>query len=109
LSTRRYLVGHAISAADIRPFTALIRFDIVYADLISQIHTKNYYHEFDLIEEGGHLLMMSIQFDTASYLCGQIRAGALSSVELLSRLIARIGTFDDSINVVALSDFKERP
>lgn len=30
LSTRRYLVGNAISEADIRLFTTLIRFDVVY-------------------------------------------------------------------------------
>jgi Asp-tRNA(Asn)/Glu-tRNA(Gln) amidotransferase A subunit family amidase len=52
---------------------------------------------------------MCIQFDTVGNLCAQIRAGALSSVEVLSRSIARIETFDDSINVVAVSDFKERP
>jgi Asp-tRNA(Asn)/Glu-tRNA(Gln) amidotransferase A subunit family amidase len=52
---------------------------------------------------------MGIHFDTVGNLCAQIGAGALSSVEVLSKLIARIETFDDSINVVALSDFKERP
>jgi hypothetical protein len=50
-----------------------------------------------------------MQFDTVGDLCAQTRAGALSTVEVLSRLVARIGTFDDSINVVAMSDFKERP
>jgi hypothetical protein len=52
---------------------------------------------------------MGIQFDTVGNLCAQIGAGALSSVEVFSNLIARIETFDDSINVVAVSDFKERP
>jgi Asp-tRNA(Asn)/Glu-tRNA(Gln) amidotransferase A subunit family amidase len=52
---------------------------------------------------------MGIQFDTVGNLCAQIRAGALSSVEVFSNLIARIETFDDSINVVAVSDFKEQP
>ena len=51
---------------------------------------------------------MGIQFDTAGHLCPQIRASALSSIEVLSKLIARIGTFDNSINVGAVSDFKER-
>jgi hypothetical protein len=39
----------------------------------------------------------------------QVRTGALSSVEVLSTLIARIKTFDASMNVAAVSDFKERP
>ncbi len=59
--------------------------------------------------EADIFLRMGIQFDTAGNLCAQIRAGALSSVEVLSKLIARSGTFDDSTNVVAMSDFKERP
>jgi hypothetical protein len=52
---------------------------------------------------------MGIQFDTAGHLCPQIRASAQSSVEVLSNLIARIGAFDNSIDVGAVSDFKERP
>jgi hypothetical protein len=52
---------------------------------------------------------MGIQFDTVGNLCPQIGASALSSVEVLYQLIARIGTFDGSIDVVAMSDFKERP
>lgn len=51
---------------------------------------------------------MDIRFDTVSLLCAPIEAGALSSVEVLSKLIARVETFDDLINVVAVSDFKER-
>jgi Asp-tRNA(Asn)/Glu-tRNA(Gln) amidotransferase A subunit family amidase len=50
---------------------------------------------------------MGVQFGTTGNLCAQIRAGALSSVEVLSKLFSRIETFD-SINVVAESDFKER-
>jgi Asp-tRNA(Asn)/Glu-tRNA(Gln) amidotransferase A subunit family amidase len=46
---------------------------------------------------------MGIQFNTVGNLCAQIRADALSSVEVFSSLIARIETFDDSVNVVALS------
>jgi Asp-tRNA(Asn)/Glu-tRNA(Gln) amidotransferase A subunit family amidase len=52
---------------------------------------------------------MGVQYDTIGNLCAQIRAGALSSVVVLSKLIARIETFDDSIIVVAVSDFKEQP
>ncbi|MCP4615689.1 MAG: hypothetical protein GY844_04565 [Bradyrhizobium sp.] len=52
---------------------------------------------------------MGIRFETAGNLCAQSRAEALSTVEVLSELVARIETFDDSINVVAVSDFKERP
>jgi Asp-tRNA(Asn)/Glu-tRNA(Gln) amidotransferase A subunit family amidase len=52
---------------------------------------------------------MGIQFDTVGNLCAQIRAGALSSVEVLSKLIARIATFDESTNVVVVTNFKERP
>ena len=52
---------------------------------------------------------MGIQFDTVGDLCAQIRAGALSSFKVLSKLIARLETFDNSINAVAESDFKERP
>jgi hypothetical protein len=51
---------------------------------------------------------MGVQYDTIANLCARIRAGALSDVVVLSALIARIGTFDDSIIVVAVSDFKER-
>jgi Asp-tRNA(Asn)/Glu-tRNA(Gln) amidotransferase A subunit family amidase len=52
--------------------------------------------------------MMGIQFDTAGNQCAQTRAGPLSDVEVLSKLIARIEAFDNSINVVAVRDFKER-
>jgi hypothetical protein len=58
--------------------------------------------------EADIFLRMGIQFDVGD-LCAQIRAGAPSSVEVLSKLIAGTGTFDDSTNVVAMSDFKERP
>jgi hypothetical protein len=51
---------------------------------------------------------MGIQFDTVGNLCAQIRAGALPSVGVLSKLIAGIVMFDDSIDVVAVIDFKER-
>jgi len=59
--------------------------------------------------EADIFLRMGIQFDAVGDLCAQIRAGAPSSVEVLSKLIARTGTFDDSTNVVAMSDLKERP
>ena len=52
---------------------------------------------------------MDVQLDTAGNLCAQIGAGALLSVEVLSRDIALIETFDDSIDIVALSDLKGRP
>lgn len=51
---------------------------------------------------------MGIQFDTVG-MCAQIRAGAPSSIEVLSTLIAPIEMFDDSINVAGVSAFKERP
>jgi len=50
---------------------------------------------------------MGIQYNTLGNLCAQ--TGALSGVEVLSRLIARIEAFDDPIDVVAVSDFEERP
>jgi hypothetical protein len=49
---------------------------------------------------------MGVQYDIIGNLRAQIRAGALSSVVVLSKLIE---TFDDSIIVVAMSDFKEQP
>lgn len=52
---------------------------------------------------------MGIQFDIAGDRCAQIGARAPIECEGLSKLIARIETFDDSINVIAVSDFKERP
>jgi hypothetical protein len=52
---------------------------------------------------------MGIQFDTVGDLHAQIGAGALLSIEVLSKLVARAETFDVSINVVAVSEFKERP
>ena len=52
---------------------------------------------------------MGIRFDTAVNQYAQIGAGARSRVEVLARLIARIETFDDLINVVAVGDGEERP
>jgi hypothetical protein len=52
---------------------------------------------------------MAIRFDTVGNPCAQIKADAPSCADVLSRLIARIATFDDSIDVVAVGDLKERP
>jgi hypothetical protein len=52
---------------------------------------------------------MDIRFDMAGNPCAQNRAGALSSVELLSGFIARIEASDHFTSVDAVSGFEERP
>jgi len=64
-------------------------------NLISQIHAKNYYHEFDLVQEGGHLSEMGIQFELVGNLCAHTKARYRVS-RVLSKLIARIEMFDES-------------
>jgi hypothetical protein len=49
---------------------------------------------------------MAILFDTVS---ARAQFRARSGVEVLSRLIAGIETFDGSIDGVAVNGFKERP
>jgi hypothetical protein len=46
---------------------------------------------------------MGVQVDAIGNLCARIGASALSNVEVLSRLIARIETLDASLNAVAVS------
>ena len=49
---------------------------------------------------------MPARFNTAEDLCQQIRAGELSSVEVLTALIERIEKFDGAINAVVARDFE---
>jgi hypothetical protein len=70
------------------------------------IHANNYYHEFDLVQQGEHLFGMGILFDTVS-VRAQI-AAPRSNVPVPCKLLARIETFDHSISV-AVNEFRERP
>jgi hypothetical protein len=52
---------------------------------------------------------MDIRFDIAGNLCAQIKAGALSNVELLPGFIAQIETSDHFTSVDTVSGFEGRP
>jgi Asp-tRNA(Asn)/Glu-tRNA(Gln) amidotransferase A subunit family amidase len=49
---------------------------------------------------------MATHFSAAPNLCKQISAGKLSSVEVLSEVIAQIGNFDDTMNAVVVRDLE---
>ena len=98
-------------AVSIACYRAVFRDDVpklqaVNSHLMSWIHANNYHHEFDLVQQGGHLFGMGILIDTVS-LRAQI-AAARSNVPAPCKRLARIETFDHSISVAA-NDFRERP
>jgi Asp-tRNA(Asn)/Glu-tRNA(Gln) amidotransferase A subunit family amidase len=49
---------------------------------------------------------MATHFSAALNLCKQISAGKLSSVEVLSEVIAQIGNFDGTMNAVVVRDLE---
>jgi hypothetical protein len=74
--------------------------------VINPLHTTNYNYEFDLVQADRHRAAMATHFSAAPNLCKQISAGKLSSVEVLSKAIAQIGYFDDTMNAVVVRDFE---